>query len=391
MKSKVALIYSEELSQYDLGPEHPLKPVRFKVAAELIKAYKLLNSPPTKLLSPRQASDKEIKLVHQSKYIEMVKKASQASFSFSFLRFGLGTGDNPIFPKMHEAASLLVGGSILAAKLIMEGEVDHAFNVAGGLHHALPAKASGFCIYNDAAVAIAYLLKTYKARVMYIDIDAHHGDGVQFIFYKNPEVLTISFHESGRYLFPGTGFIDEIGEGEGKGFSINVPFEPYTSDEVYLFAFEELVPFLAQAFKPDIIVSQNGCDAHYSDPLTHLGLTLKGYKKLVSRIHRLAHEVAGGKLLVLGGGGYQTFQVVPRAFTLLFADLTHTEIPDEIPHSWLEMCKKYTSEQLPRSLLKNEKSPFESEQRELMEKVKKLIQRIKEKVFPLHNIINLEA
>jgi acetoin utilization protein AcuC len=386
MKSKVALIYSEELSQYDLGPEHPLKPIRFKVAAELIKAYNLLNSPTTKLLSPKQATDEEIGLVHQKDYIEMVKKAGQSLFNVSFLRFGLGTGDNPIFPEMHEAASLLVGGSIRAAKLIMEGEVNHAFNIAGGLHHALPAKASGFCIYNDAAVAIAYLIKTYRARVMYIDIDAHHGDGVQSIFYKNPEVLTISLHESGRYLFPGTGFIDEIGEEEGKGFSVNVPFEPYTSDEVYLFAFEELIPPLAQAFKPDIIVSQNGCDAHYSDPLTHLGLTLKGYKKLVSRIHRLAHEVAEGKLLALGGGGYQTFQIVPRAFTLLFADLTHTEIPDEIPNSWREICKSYTSEPLPRYLLKNEKSPFGSEQRELMEKTEELIQRIKEKVFPLHSI-----
>ncbi len=386
MKSKAALIYSEEFSQYDLGLEHPLKPIRFKVAAELIKAYNLLNSPTIKLFSPKQATDEEIGLIHQNDYIEMVKKVSQASPSFSFLRFGLGTGDNPIFPKMHEAASLLVGGSILAAKLVMEKEVDHAFNIAGGLHHALPAKASGFCIYNDAAVAIAYLIKTYRARVIYIDIDAHHGDGVQFTFYKNPEVLTISFHESGRYLFPGTGFIDEIGEGEGKGFSVNVPFEPYTSDEAFLFAFEEIVPPLAQTFKPDIIVSQNGCDSHYSDPLTHLGLTLKGYKKLVSRIHLLAHEVAEGKILALGGGGYQTFQVVPRAFALLFADLAHTEIPDEIPNSWREMCRRYTSEPLPRYLLKNEKSPFASEQRELIEKTGELIQRIKEKIFSLHSI-----
>jgi acetoin utilization protein AcuC len=386
MKSKVALIYSEELSQYDLGLEHPLKPIRFKVAAELIKAYNLLNSPTTKLLSPKQATDEEIGLVHQKDYIEMVKKAGQSSFNVSFLRFGLGTADNPIFPKMHEAASLIVGGSILAAKLIMRGEVDHAFNIAGGLHHALPAQASGFCIYNDVAIAIAYLLKNFRARVMYIDIDAHHGDGVQFIFYKNPEVFTISFHESGQYLFPGTGFIDEIGEGKGRGFCVNVPLELHASDEAFLSAFEEIVPPLARTFKPDIIVSQNGCDTHYSDPLAHLGLTLKGYKELISRIHSLAHEVSSGKLLVLGGGGYQTFQVVPRAFTLLFADLTHTKIRDEIPNPWLEMCRKYTSEPPPRRLLKNEKLPFKQEQKEITKRTKELIQRIKEKIFSIHGI-----
>jgi len=386
MGKQVGLIYGEEYLKYDFSPSHPLQSIRLRMTIELMRAYGLLDQPLIRVIEPRRATDEELELIHSADYIERVKQASENS-SLLFLEYGLGTGDNPVFSGMHEAASCSVGGSLKAAELIMEGEASHCFNIGGGLHHALKNRASGFCIYNDAAVTIAFLMKKYGCRVAYIDIDAHHGDGVQWAFYDTNQVLTISLHESGRYLFPGTGFVEETGKGEGEGFSVNIPLAPSTYDQVYLSAFREIVPPLIGAFKPDIIVSQNGCDAHFLDPLTHLALTVTAYQELAREIHELAHKAAQGRWIALGGGGYEIFRVVPRAWTVTLAEMAGISLPDEIPPAWLKLCQLYQGEALSRKLLGDEAVPLdEREKEEINRQVQETVCQVKERIFPVFGL-----
>ena len=299
-------------------------------------------------VEPRIASDEELALGHDPAYIEKVRELSEPGVSeIGAGRWGLGTGDNPVFPRMHEAAGTIAGGALVAAGKVMEGELDHAFHVGGGLHHAQRERASGFCVYNDVALAAAWLRKKYQARVLYLDFDAHHGDGVQGFFYNDPAVMTVSFHESGRYLFPGTGYSDEAGDGAGRGYAVNLPLAPHTTDDIFLNAFDELVPVMARAFKPDIIITQNGCDAHFSDPLTHLSLTLSGFQALAARLHRLVHEVAGGRWLGSGGGGYQAYTVVPRVWTSLMAEMGGASLPEELPAEWRALCARFADNDVP--------------------------------------------
>jgi acetoin utilization protein AcuC len=251
-------------------------------------------------------------------------------------RYGYGPGDNPIFPQMHEAGALVVGSTIAAAEAVLEGTVAHAFNASGGLHHAMPSRASGFCVYDDPAAAIAWLLGRGVERVAYVDVDVHHGDGVQEIFYADPRVLTISIHESGEYLFPGTGFVNERGEGDAEGTKVNLPLHPGTGDDAWLEAFREVIPPLVRRWKPDVLVTQLGCDTHATDPLAHLRLTTAAYREAGKMLHDLAHEVTDGRWVATGGGGYQWARVVPRAWTLYFAEMAGAELPDHLPESWLE-------------------------------------------------------
>jgi acetoin utilization protein AcuC len=230
----------------------------------------------------------------------------------------------------------VVGGTLRAAELVMSGEVDRAFAIAGGLHHAHRDHASGFCIYNDLAVAIAWIRANYGSRVLYIDYDAHHGDGVQNIFYADPGVMTLSLHESGQYLFPGTGFVDELGEGDGYGYSLNVPMEPLSEDESWLAIYSELLSEVADSFRPDVIVLQNGCDAHAFDPLTHLRCTTRLYEETVRITSEVADRHCQGRIVATGGGGYAIWRVVPRAWALVWATLTGQRPSDTIPRSWLE-------------------------------------------------------
>jgi acetoin utilization protein AcuC len=240
------------------------------------------------------------------------------------VRYGLGPGDNPIFPGLWEAAQLAAGGSIVAARLVAEGEVDRAFHFAGGLHHAMPDRASGFCYVNDAVLAIM-TLRERGLKVAYVDIDAHHGDGVQFAFYDDPTVLTISTHERGDRLFPGSGFVDEMGEGAGVGYSVNLPLQPFTDDAVYEPAFEAVVPPLLRAFRPDALVIQLGIDAHRTDPLTHLALSIQGFLRSVRRLLEFAPRV-----VALGGGGYDIANVA-RAWTGSWAAINDMTLPEPIP------------------------------------------------------------
>jgi acetoin utilization protein AcuC len=308
---------------YRLSEDHPLQPIRVKLAVELMTELGLVEF--AELIPPRIATDEEIALCHAPAYIEVVKALSDPARrrevgALELAEAGFANPDNPVADGMHRACATIVGGSLLAAEAVHSGAALHAFNPAGGLHHASRTRAHGFCVYNDVAVAVAWLRKQGH-RVAYVDVDVHHGDGTQALFYSDPEVLTISLHESGRYLFPGTGFTNETGMGEARGTSANLPLQPFAWDEPLLAAFEAVVPPLLYRFRPTILVTQDGCDTHFLDPLAHLHASTAIWPQLGRRFHELAHELCGGRWVATGGGGYAIREVVPRAWSLLFAEM----------------------------------------------------------------------
>jgi acetoin utilization protein AcuC len=329
-----ALVRCPEARIYNHGPQHPLRPERVLATWELIEACGLLGRPNVSVLPCRSADDDEIALVHARDFIDATRRAGHGEPG-PWGRFGYGPGDNPIFADMHEAGALVVGASIAAAEAVHDGTVLHAFNAAGGLHHAMPSRASGFCVYDDPAVAIAWLLDRSVSKVAYVDVDVHHGDGVQAIFDADPRVLTISIHQSGETLFPGTGFVSERGRGDARGTKVNVPLWPGTTDDAWLAAFRAIVPPIVQAFGPDVLVTQLGCDTHATDPLAELRLTTRAYRETASLLHDLAHDVAGGRWIATGGGGYQWARVVPRAWTIAFAEMSDADLVDELPAAWV--------------------------------------------------------
>ncbi|HUH12149.1 MAG TPA: acetoin utilization protein AcuC [Longimicrobiales bacterium] len=334
------LVYSPALASYRFRPSHPINPRRLELTVDLIRHLGLAGGDGFPIVEPRVATDAEIALAHSPAYIAAVRELSAVGADPARgAPWGLGTEDTPLVPGMHDIAAHVVGATLTAARIVMEGRDTRAFTPAGGLHHAHVARASGFCVYNDLAVAIRWMRRHHGARVMYIDYDAHHGDGVQAIFYDDPEVLTVSLHESGVYLFPATGFVEEIGEGDGTGYSVNVPFEAHTEDESFLAAFETLVPELAEAFRPDVIVLQNGCDAHVLDPLAHLRATTGLFEQLVQITCEVADDHCGGRIVATGGGGYAAHTVVPRAWTLVWAALSGQEVPDAVPEDWRAMVR----------------------------------------------------
>ncbi len=358
MSARVLLVYSPDLVRYDHGPQHPLKPVRVLLTRELIAAYGLLDGAAAREVPARAASDAELELVHTRRYIEAVKAAGHGEPG-DWWRFGFGPGDNPIFPQMHEASARVAGASLVAAEAVLGGEAEHAFTPAGGLHHAMPERASGFCVYDDPALAIAWLLERGAERIAYVDVDVHHGDGPQAIFWDDPRVLTISIHESGRYLFPGTGFTDERGGRDAEGTKVNVPLPPGTGDGGWLRAFREVVPARVRDWRPDVLVTQLGCDTHHTDPLAHLALSTGAYREAAATLHGLAHDAAGGRWLATGGGGYQWARVVPRAWTLYFAEMAEASIDDDLPHDWIELAVREAGVGVPDTL--SEESPAPSE------------------------------
>ena len=308
-----ALIYSDAWKSFDYGPQHPLRMERLGLTWRLMEAYGLTTLADATVHGHEPATERAIGRYHAREYLDVLKAANGGFAPTGAERYGLGPGDNPVFPGLWDASRLCAGGSLLAAELVASGRAARAFHFAGGLHHALPARASGFCYVNDAVLAILHL-KSRGLRVLYVDIDAHHGDGVQHAFYDDPSVMTISTHERGDYLFPGTGFVEEAGEGDGVGFSVNLPLEPYTDSAIYLPAFEQVVPPLIGAFRPDVVVAQLGIDSHRTDPLTHLALDVQGFTRAVRRITELSPT-----LVCLGGGGYD-LQNVGRAWTAAWAD-----------------------------------------------------------------------
>jgi len=337
----LGVVYGEEFQQYDFGPTHPLKPTRLKLTFELMNATGLLHSPNVKVTKPRYATDEELGLFHNSDYLEFVKGMSSLGRGF------LDSGDTPAFKGCYEASALATGASLTAVEQVMSGQVTHAMNISGGLHHAHPGRASGFCIFNDPAISIAYLKKEYGVKkILYLDVDAHHGDGVMYGFYSDGAVLDIDFHEDGLHLFPGTGFTNEVGEAAGKGLKLNIPLPPFTDDSLYLPIFREIVPHAVRKFRPEILLLQCGADSHANDLLAHLQLTTKAYVAVAKTVHELAHPVGGGHLVVFGGGGYNQANVA-RAWTLVAAALTETKLPDLTPHTWRKLFETLVGEEAP--------------------------------------------
>ncbi|MGH3508833.1 MAG: acetoin utilization protein AcuC [Nocardioidaceae bacterium] len=324
------VVFDPSLTEYDFGPDHPMAPVRVELTIRLATDLGVL---PPRVPAP-VADDDLLATVHEPAYIEAVRGIRGPRDSDQ--QFGLGTEDNPTFAGMHQASAHVVGASVEAARRVWSGEVLHAANIAGGLHHAMPGLASGFCVYNDVAVAIRWLLDQGARKVAYVDVDVHHGDGVQATFYDDPRVLTISLHETGRMLFPGTGFPDESGGPDAVGGAVNVALPAGTGDAGWLRAFHAVVPPLVREFAPDILVTQHGCDSHLEDPLAHLLLSVDGQRASYAVLHDLAHEVCGGRWVATGGGGYAIVEVVPRSWSHLLALVAGRPLAPETatPDSW---------------------------------------------------------
>jgi acetoin utilization protein AcuC len=335
----LTVVWDEAYLSYKLSPSHPLHPVRLALTMELVRAYGLLDHPGVRVLAPEPASDELLCLVHTPDYLDAVRTATDRRVEFGY---GLGTPDNPVFPGMHDAAALITGGSVLAARQVLTGQAQHAVNICGGLHHAMPSRASGFCVYNDPAVAIGWLLRQGASRVAYVDVDVHHGDGVQEVFYGDPRVLTVSLHQDPRTLFPGSGYPAETGRGEAEGTAVNLALPPGTDDAGWLRAFHAVVPSVLRAFRPELLVTQCGCDSHRDDPLAELALTVDGQRASYQALHALAHELCDGRWVLLGGGGYGVVRCVPRAWTHLIAEAAGEPIdPDtDIPAGWAEWVRR---------------------------------------------------
>lgn len=358
----VELVFEWELMRYRFPATHPLRPERFSLSVELIEEWGLVTprsgarvaeetpadasaagvpvdaTPAGVLVDASAATDDDLLLAHDSEYVAAVKRAGADPSAWRG-GFGIGPGDTPAFEGMHEASALVCGSTLRALRDVLSGSCERAFSPAGGLHHAHRGYASGFCVYNDLVVAIARaLLEDPGLRVAYVDVDAHHGDGVQAAFFDRAGVLTVSTHESGRYLFPGTGRISETGSGNGAGFAVNLPLPPSADDACYALVFERVIAPAVREYTPDVIVAQLGADSHRDDPLAHLMTTVAGQHATARRIVGLADEVCGGRLTATGGGGYDTFSAVPRAWACDFAALLGVEPPAELPEVWREQA-----------------------------------------------------
>jgi acetoin utilization protein AcuC len=392
----LAVSWDDRLTSYDFGPGHPLAPVRVELTMALARELGVFAAPDLSVMTPGPASQEELEFVHDTDYIEAVRQAGaaaarQAPIDLRSMVFGLGTADDPIFPGMHEASALVAGATLAAARAVWTGEVPHAANVAGGLHHAMRRSASGFCIYNDPAIAIAWLLRQGAERIAYVDTDVHHGDGVQAAFYDDPRVLTISLHEHPATLFPGTGLPAETGTGKGTGYAVNVALPAGTGDAGWLRAFDAVVPPLLRAFRPQVLVSQHGCDSHRLDPLAHLELTVDAQRKGQAAIHRLAHETAGGRWLLTGGGGYALTAVVPRTWSHLLGIANDRPIDpaEPTPAAWRQFARERTGEQPPELMTDGGTADFMPYEQGVNpdDAVDRAITGTRKAVFPTHGLL----
>jgi len=373
-----ALAWDPALLGYGFGPGHPFNPLRLELTVELAREFGVL----PQLLPFEPASDDLLTTVHDPAYVEAVKAG------VTDIAHGLGTADNPVFPSMHEATAMVVGATVAAARAVHAGAATHAVSIAGGLHHAMPSTASGFCLYNDVAIAIRDLLASGVERIAYVDIDVHHGDGVQAVFYDDPRVLTISLHESGRTLFPGTGFAHETGGPDATGMSVNVPLPAGTGDAGWLRAFDAVVPPLVRAFAPEVLVSQHGCDTHALDPLANLLVSVDAQRRAHAALHDLAHEVCDGRWLATGGGGYEIVRVVPRTWTHLIAIAAGSPVDPEAetPEDWREFVHGRTGVTAPLRMTDGRDTAFSPYGSGAADPVDAAIRTTRDAVFPIHGL-----
>jgi len=367
---KAAFIYSKELEKYRYPPEHPFNTIRPKKTREVVNSLGLLTGDGRREVAPVPAERTELKKFHSARYLHALKTAARKRWDAEALSMGIGTSDCPVFAGMYEYSVLVAGGTLVGAKLILSGDADVTFNPSGGLHHAGPQRASGFCYINDVALACIVFAEAGK-RVLYLDVDVHHGDGVAYAFYNRSDIMTISFHENPRVLFPGTGFTDEIGEGEGKGYCVNVPLPVGTYDQAYMKAFEAIAPPLISFFKPGMIVLQLGADALAGDPLAHLQLTNNVYEKVINRLLGF-----GKPILMTGGGGYNIENTI-RAWSLSWCVLCGADIDNLTIDNVM----------LGSTGLRDKALIVNDQQRDsVMPAVETTIKAIKARVFPIHGI-----
>ncbi len=383
---RVALMWDDRLATYRFSEDHPLSPIRVQLAVDLITRTDLLVPDDVVVAPPGEIDVETILRLHRPDFVDAVREASRNPDAARAFDFGLGSADNPVFAGMHDAAMLVCATSLEAARLVLSGEVDHAFNPAGGLHHAMPDRAAGFCIYNDVAIAIDHLLEAGAERVAYVDVDVHHGDGVEAMFADDPRVLTISLHESGRYLFPGTGACEDIGGPSAPGSAVNVPLAPGTTGDVWLDAYDRVVEPLVRTFRPDVLVTQLGCDTHATDPLAHLALTVDDMAEIARRLHVLAHEAAGGRWLATGGGGYQWVQVVPRAWTMAFAEMAGATLPIETPMPWREEANRRTGQRAPEDFFEDPVAVNDHLHARARDRATRSVATVRDLVFPHHGL-----
>lgn len=382
MSPRAAVVWTPEFLGYDLGDDHPLDPVRLDLTIRLATELGVLEG--IEPIVPGRASDAEVQRIHVPSYLTAVKSAPEMPFRVGH---GLGTDDNPIFFGMHEASALVCGGTLAAAREIAEGRADRAVSIAGGLHHAMADRAAGFCVYNDCAVAISWLLDHGFERIAYVDVDVHHGDGVQAAFYGDPRVLTISLHQHPMTLWPGTGWPGEYGEGEAAGTAVNLPLPPGTTDPGWLRAFDAVVPSLLRVFRPQLLVTQCGADTHREDPLADLGLSVDGHREIYRRLRGLAGETAGGRWLATGGGGYGLFRVVPRSWTHLIATVLDRDVEPNrpVPAGWTAHTATLTRQELPTAMTDGATTSHDP-WTQGAERVDPAVLETRRAVFPLHGL-----
>ena len=351
MNDKAFVAWNPSMVNYGFGDGHPMNPLRLELTAQLCQQLGVFKHADVVAPHLPDGGDGFLLSVHTPEYVDAVRAAS-ADPSQADASFGLGTEDDPAFEGMHEVAALSAAGTLEAVQAVHSGRYRHAVNFTGGLHHAMPNAASGFCIYNDAAIGIQWLLDQGVERIAYIDIDVHHGDGVEKVFWDDPRVLTCSIHESGTVLFPGTGFARDNGGPNAQGYAVNVSLPPGTGDAAWLRALHAVVHPVVRAFKPQILVTQHGCDSHFSDPLAHMVLTVDAQKVAHESMHELAHDVCDGRWIALGGGGYELVDVVPRSWTHLTAIAAHHPVPlaTKIPEKWRDDTKKATGQTPPTTM-----------------------------------------
>lgn len=375
--TRTAFIYTDDYVKYVYGDTHPLQPYRLQLTRDLMRHYELLGLPDSRLVETIPASKAELELFHTAEYVDVLEAADCGVYRMDYAAYGLGPGDNPMFPGMYDWSRLCAGGTLQAARLVAAGEVDVAFHIAGGLHHGMPNLASGFCYINDPAIAITELVHQ-GYRVAYVDIDVHHGDGVQTAFYDTDRVLTISLHESGRYLFPGTGFAQELGVQKGRGYAVNLPLPPGMDDDLFVEAFMAVVPPLIRAYEPDIVFTQLGVDSFHGDPLAHGRLTTTGFTRVVRELKRLAR-----RWVATGGGGYNLTNVA-RAWTLAWGIMNDVEVTDYLPREARALLQRagYRGSTLQDAAVSLHHSHRASQRAEL----RAAVAYLQEHVFPLHGI-----
>ncbi|GAB2690450.1 acetoin utilization protein AcuC [Thalassiella azotivora] len=389
MASGTRIVWDPSFTRYDFGAGHPMSPVRLDLTARLAEALGLLDRPGVRVAGAEPADDAVLATVHDPEYVAAVRVAGEDPLQADPAR-GLGTEDDPAFRGMHETSARIVTGTVECCEQVWSGEVEHAVNFCGGMHHAMRERASGFCVYNDVAVGIRRLLDSGASKVAYVDVDVHHGDGVQSLFWDDPRVLTVSVHETGRMLFPGTGFPDEIGGPGAQGAAVNVALPPGTGDAAWLRAVHSVVHPLVRAFRPDVLVTQHGCDSHFMDPLAHLAVSVDAQRAVAASLHDLAHEVCEGRWVATGGGGYEVVDVVPRAWAHLVGIAVHAPVPPatDLPEEWVEHVRVRLGRQAPRRMTDGRDPWWRSWEvgYDPEDVVDRAVMATRKAVFPLHGL-----